>query len=152
MLTHWLLAAVHLLAFALAFTAALARGRAFRSLDSAAPAAVRRVLMADNLWGLSALVLLLTGGLRAFGGYEKGTDYYLQQPLFQLKMVLLIVILLLEIAPMLRLIQWRIALGRSGSVNAGRMAGFARVSQLQAGLVVLMAIAASGMARGVGLG
>jgi putative membrane protein len=55
---------------------------------------LRRVLLADNIWGVSALILLVTGGMRAFGGYEKGTDYYLHQPLFHLKMTLFVLILL----------------------------------------------------------
>ncbi|WP_339532384.1 DUF2214 family protein [Pseudomonas mucidolens] len=152
MLMHWFLAAVHLLAFAMAFTAVLARGKAFRGLDKANPTQVRRVLMADNIWGLSALGLLLTGGIRAFAGYEKGTDYYLQQPLFHLKMGVLILILLLEVAPMIRLIKWRIAWGRGTRVDMAGVGRFAVISHVQALLVLLMVIAASGMARGVVLG
>lgn len=148
MLMHWLLAAVHLLAFAGAFAAVLARGSAFRRL-AAGQGAPRVVLLADNIWGLAALVLLVTGLLRAFGGYEKGTDYYLHQPLFHLKMALFIAILLLEVRPMIALIKWRIALGRSGAIETGQAVWFARVSHLQALLVVLLVVAASRMARGV---
>ncbi len=151
MLTHWFLAAVHLLAFAMALASVLARGNALRVLTNTEPSAVRRVLIADNIWGISALVLLITGGLRAFGGYEKGTEYYLHQPLFHLKMTLLLFILLLEIAPMIRLIKWRIALARGGSLDLHKTGLFARISHVQALLIVLMVIAATGMARGVGL-
>ncbi|MFO2465678.1 DUF2214 family protein [Pseudomonas sp. 15FMM2] len=152
MLTHWFLAAVHLLAFAMAFAAILARGTAFRGLGGAEPAQVRQVLMADNIWGVSALLLLLTGGIRGFGGFEKGGEYYLQQPLFHLKMGMLILILLLEVAPMIRLIKWRIALARGRSLDMSKVGFFARVSHLQALLVLLMVVAASGMARGINFG
>lgn len=152
MLAHWLLAAVHLLAFAMAFTAVLARGKALRSLKGTDSSPVRQVLIADNFWGISALVLLITGGMRAFGGFEKGTEYYLQQPLFHLKMTLFIFILLLEIAPMIRLIKWRIALARGNRLDLCKAGLFARISYIQALLIVLMVIAASGMARGVSLG
>ncbi|MGY3303049.1 putative membrane protein [Pseudomonas sp. PvR086] len=151
MLAHWFLAAVHLLAFGLGFWAVLTRGTALRRLSAAAGDA-RRVLIADNLWGISAVTLLITGGLRAFGGYEKGTDYYLHQPLFHLKMTLLVFILLLEIAPMVTLIKWRIALGRGAAIDTGRATLFARISHIEALLLVLMVVAATGMARGVTFG
>lgn len=148
MLVHWLLAAVHLLAFALGFWAVLARGTAFMRLGSGA-GEVKRVLLTDSLWGISALVLLITGGMRAFGGFEKGADYYLHQPLFHLKMTLFVLILLIELAPMITLIKWRIALGRGAELDTGRAKLFARISHVEALLMVLMVIAATGMARGV---
>ena len=148
MLTHWFLAAVHLLAFALGFWAVLVRGTVFRRLADGA-GEVRGVLMVDNIWGISAVVLLISGGMRAFGGYEKGTDYYLHQPLFHLKMTLFVLILLLEIAPMVTLIKWRIALARKEAIDTGRAKLFARISHIEALLVLLMVVAATGMARGV---
>jgi len=151
MLTHWFFAAVHLLAFALAFFAVLARGTAFRRLAGGVGEA-RSVLLADNLWGICALILLVSGGMRAFAGYEKGADYYLHQPLFHLKMALFVLILLLEIAPMVTLIKWRIALARGATIKIGRAKLFARVSQIEALLVLLMVVAATGMARGVTFG
>jgi len=151
MLTHWFFAAVHLLAFALAFFAVLARGTAFRRLAGGVGEA-RSVLLADNLWGICALILLVSGGMRAFAGYEKGADYYLHQPLFHLKMALFVLILLLEIAPMVTLIKWRIVLARGATIKIGRAKLFARVSQIEALLVLLMVVAATGMARGVTFG
>lgn len=151
MLTHWLLAAVHLLAFALGFWAVLVRGTAFRRLAVGAGEA-RDVLMADNIWGISAVVLLVTGGMRAFGGFEKGTDYYLHQPLFHLKMTLFVLILLLEIAPMVTLIKWRVARSRGAAIDTWRATLFARISHIEAVLVLLMMVAASWMARGITFG
>ncbi|WLI43010.1 DUF2214 family protein [Pseudomonas beijingensis] len=151
MLAHWSLAAIHLLAFALGFWAVLTRGTALRRLAGGVDA-VRSVLVADNLWGLSALVLLVTGGMRAFGGYEKGTDYYLHQPLFHLKMTLLLLILLLEIVPMIALIKWRMALGKGTAIDPSKAGRLARISHIEALLLILMVVAATGMARGVGLG
>ncbi|MHC8354750.1 DUF2214 family protein [Pseudomonas sp. LB3P81] len=151
MLVHWFLAAIHLLAFALGFWAVLSRGTAFRRLATGVGEA-RSVLIADNLWGISAVVLLVTGGMRAFGGYEKGTDYYLHQPLFHLKLTLFVLILLLEVAPMVTLVKWRIAQARGAAVNSDRATLFARISHIEALLVLLMVVAATGMARGVTFG
>ena len=148
MLSHWVLAAVHLFAFALAFWAVLTRGRALSQLSVDA-GGVKRILLADNLWGLSALTLLVTGAMRAFGGYEKGSDYYLHQPLFHLKMTLLVLILLLELAPMITLIKWRIATSRGTAPDIGLGKLYARVSHVEALLLMLMMVAATGMARGV---
>ncbi|KQT67414.1 putative membrane protein [Pseudomonas sp. 2957] len=148
MLSQWILAAVHLFAFALAFWAVLTRGTAFSQL-SAGTGELKRVLLADNLWGLSALTLLITGAMRAFGGYEKGSDYYLHQPLFHLKMTLLVLILLVELAPMITLIKWRIASSRGVAPDAGRAKLYARISHVEALLLILMMVAATGMARGV---
>jgi putative membrane protein len=151
MLAHWSLAALHLLAVALGFWSVLTRGTAFKRL-AAGLGEPRSVLIADNLWGMSALILLVTGGMRAFGGYEKGTDFYLQQPLFHLKMTLFVLILLLEIAPMVTLIKWRIALGRGVGIVVSRSNMLARICHIEALLVLLMVIAATGMARGVTFG
>lgn len=151
MLIHWILAAVHLLVVVLGFWAVLVRGTNFRRLATGV-GEVRSVLIADNIWGISALVLLVTGGMRAFGGFEKGADYYLQQPLFHLKMTLFVLILLLEVAPMVTLIKWRIALARGAAIEAGRAKLFARISHVEALLLLLMVIAATGMARGVMFG
>ncbi|WP_447890290.1 DUF2214 family protein [Pseudomonas hormoni] len=151
MLVHWFLAAIHLLAFALGFWAVLSRGTAFRRLATGV-GETRSVLIADNLWGISAVLLLVTGGMRAFAGYEKGADYYLHQPLFHLKMTLFVLILLLEVAPMVTLIKWRIAQARGAAINTGRAALFARISHIEALLVLLMVVAATGMARGVTFG
>ncbi|MNR51995.1 hypothetical protein D3C85_1717650 [compost metagenome] len=90
--------------------------------------------------------------MRAFGGYEKGTDYYLHQPLFHLKMTLFVLILLLEVAPMVTLIKWRVALARGAAIDTGRAKLFARISHVEALLMLLMVVAATGMARGVTFG
>ncbi|WP_460139722.1 DUF2214 family protein [Pseudomonas sp. S2_E01] len=150
-MAHWLLAALHLLAFGVGFWAVLTRGTHFRRLAAGAGGA-RSVLIADNIWGICALVLLVTGGMRAFGGFEKGTDYYLQQPLFHLKMTLFVLILLLELAPMMTLIKWRIALARGATIDTARAKLFARISHVEGLMMLLMVVAATGMARGVTFG
>lgn len=95
-------------------------------------------------------MLIVTGVTCAFGGYEKGAAYYLHEPLFHLKMTVLVVILLIEeVSPMLALIKWRVALAHGGAIDLTRAKRFAWMSDLEAGLVMVMVIAASGMAQGV---
>jgi len=148
-LIRWLFAAVHLLALGVGLGAVWARGQALRhQLD---PAGLRRVFYADSWWGISALLWIGTGLVRAFGGLEKGSAYYLGNHLFWAKMSLLVLILLLELRPMIALVRWRIALARGTQPDTRSAAAFARISFVQAVLVTLMVLAATAMARGYGV-
>jgi putative membrane protein len=147
MTLRWLLASLHLLALPLGLGAVWARQRALRAaLDAEG---LRRVFLADTLWGVAALLWIGTGLLRAFGGLEKGASYYLHDHVFYAKMGLLALILLLEIWPMSTLIRWRIALRHGASIDTTPALALARISQVQAGLVVLMVFAATALARGL---
>ncbi len=149
MLIKWVLAAVHVLAFGFALAAVLARGRALRRLRSDDPRSFRDVFVVDNIWGVSAGILLITGAFRAFGGLEKGSYYYLHQPLFHLKMTAFVAILALEVVPMFALIKWRIAFKKQQSFDTSLSRRFARISHMEAALMVIIVIAATGMARGI---
>jgi putative membrane protein len=146
---RWILAALHLLALGIGLGAVWARGRALRGpLDTAG---LRRVLYADSWWGIAAILWIGTGVARAFGGFEKGSPYYLHNHLFWAKMGLLAAILFLELSPMITLIRWRAQLGRGQQPDTTAAPRLARVSFLQAVIVILMVLAATGMARGYGV-
>jgi len=148
---RWLLASFHLLALGIGLGAVWVRGRALQQpLDTAA--AFRRVFAADAGWGLAALLWIGTGLWRLFGGFEKATAYYLENHVFWAKMGLLLLVLLLELGPMVTLIRWRreVAAGTLPDPSAARR--MARISFLQAALIVLMVFDATAMARGYGLG
>src|SRR2546428_8236437 len=72
---RWLIATLHLLTLPLGLGAIWARSRALSLTRSADD--LHRVFVADNLWGLAAVLWLVTGLLRVFAGLEKGTSYYL---------------------------------------------------------------------------
>jgi len=148
MTLRWLIAAVHLLGLAIGLGAVWSRARALGTRPDGE--GIRRALVADNWWGLSALLLLSTGLYRAFGGIEKGTSYYLQNDLFLTKMTLLTLILALELGPMATLIGWRRGLARGAEPDAHRAGRIARISRIQAGALVVMIVLATGMARGFG--
>jgi len=143
---RWLFATLHLLALPLGLGAVWARGRALRRTRSAQD--LHPVFLADNLWGLAAVVWIGTGLVRAFGGLEKGASYYLHDRVFYAKMGLLVVILALEIRPMATLIRWRMGLRRGAPIMTTTAPALARISEIQAGLVVLMVFAATALARG----
>ncbi len=99
---RWLFATLHLLALGMGLGAIWVRGHALQgNLDGEG---LRRVFLADTFWGLAALLWIVTGLVRAFGGLEKGSAYYLQNETFLIKMGLLGLILLLEVWPMVMFI------------------------------------------------
>jgi putative membrane protein len=149
MTLRWLLAALHLIALGIGLGAVWARSRALRqTLDSTGLA---RVFAADSWWGVAALLWLSTGLIRLFSSFEKGTGYYLHNHFFLLKMALFVAVLLLELAPMMTFIRWRTAVRRGEVPDTQRALTFARMSALQAGMVVAMVFAATAMARGLGM-
>ncbi|HKW40448.1 MAG TPA: DUF2214 family protein [Gemmatimonadales bacterium] len=149
MTIRWLLAALHLLALGIGLGSVWGRGRALQgALDVAG---LRRVFYADNWWGIAALVWITTGLARVFGGLEKGTFYYVHNSVFWIKMALLALILALELQPMIALIAWRRAVARGAQPDVHAARRFARISFIQAGVVVLMVLAATAMARGYGV-
>src|ERR1700687_4595304 len=93
-----IVSALHLLALAIGLPAVYLRGRALKGRLDADD--FRRLFAADTGWGIAALLWLATGLLRAFGGLEKGTAFYVSSRLFWAKMVLFGLIVLLEIVPM----------------------------------------------------
>ncbi|MGH7676134.1 MAG: DUF2214 family protein, partial [Gemmatimonadales bacterium] len=72
----------------------------------------------------------------------------LQNHMFWTKMTLFVAIVALEMRPMLTKTRWRRAVARGELPDTGAALGLARISVLQAALVVLMVLAATAMARG----
>jgi putative membrane protein len=149
-----LLAWLHLLALGLGFAAIVDRAMAF--LRPVTTESIHRALRADNAWGIAAILWIGTGLWRLFGETEKSLGYYMQSSAFWTKMSLLAVIFVLELPPMVRLIRWRVALGRGKPVETVADARTARriaaVSVVQAMVIAAMVAAAVAMARGFGGG
>jgi putative membrane protein len=113
---------------------------------------LRRAFYADTWWGIAAAVWLATGLARAFGGLEKGAAYYLHNHAFWAKMMLFALILALEIMPMVTLIRWRGLVARGEWIDTRVAPRLVVISYLEAVLVMLMVLAATAMARGLGAG
>ena len=145
-----IMSALHLLALGLGLPSVFLRGRALSGpLDDAG---LKRLFAADTVWGIAAGLWIATGLLRAFGGLEKGSQFYLSSSLFGVKMGLLVVVLLLELWPMATFIRWRIARAKGRGVDTARACRLYAINQLQLGIVVTMVFVASFMARGFGFG
>ncbi|HEX9125111.1 MAG TPA: DUF2214 family protein [Methylomirabilota bacterium] len=148
-MTSAIVSALHLLALALGLPSVYLRGRALKGpLDRDG---LRRLLAADTVWGIAAALWIATGLLRAFGGLEKGSQFYLQSPLFWTKMALFATVIILEIWPMVTFIRWRGALRRGETPDTSRARALYLVNHVEMGLVVLIVFVASFMARGFGM-
>lgn len=96
-------AAVHYLALAIGLPSIWHRARLLGgALDREC---LRRVFLADSVWGVAAVLWLVSGPLRAFAGLDKGAGFYLGSWLFWLKLGLVALILAIEIPPMAGLIR-----------------------------------------------
>jgi putative membrane protein len=137
---------LHVLALATGLPAVTLRGHALRGpFDDRA---FRRMFVADTLWGVAAIVWLATGLLRAFGGLEKGSAFYLGSTLFWTKMALFLLVVLLEIYPMTMLIRWRIARRHGDAPDTSSARTLYVVNHVEMVLVVVIVFVASFMARG----
>jgi putative membrane protein len=140
--------ALHVLALGIGLGAAVVRGRALRGvLDEAG---VKRVLAADNLYGIAALLWIGTGIWRAFGSAAKGPEYYLHNAVFFTKLGLFVAVLWLEVWPMVTFIRWRMARGRGQKVDVARGRLLGAFTYIEVVLIVVIVFLAAMMARGIG--
>ena len=142
-------AAHHFLALGVGLPSIYLRGRALRGrLDGEG---LRRLFVADNVWGIAAALWIVTGLLRAFGGLEKGTGFYLASRLFWVKLDLFLLVFALEIWPMLTFIRWRRRVRRGQTPDTSRARALYVVTHIEMALVVIIVFVATFMARGFGV-
>ncbi len=146
--TSAIVSALHVLALAIGLPGVFLRGRALAGpLDTAG---LRRLFAADNVWGIAAGLWIVTGLLRAFGGLEKGAQFYLGSRLFWTKLGLFGLVFVLEIWPMVTFVGWRRRLRRGLVPDTSRAAAFYLLTHVEMALVVIIVFVASLMARGFG--
>ena len=115
-------------------------------------AEIRRIQRTDLVYGISAGLLLLVGLLRVFF-FEKGPNFYMNNPFFWVKMTAFLVVGLLSIDPTIRYIRWNQTL-RQNNVPEISEPEYRRTRLLLwlelIGIAVIL-LAAPLMARGVGM-
>lgn len=94
---------LHYLGFMLAFGALVIENQTLKKDLNLTEA--WRVLTADAVYGLSATVILITGVLRVLY-FGKGTEYYLNSPVFYIKVSLFLIVSLLSIYPTFSFLSW----------------------------------------------
>lgn len=146
------LASLHLLALSIGMMAAVLRGSALREQPFSA-ASLKRALRMDLIWGIAAVLWIVTGLWRVFGGTEKPTAYYMTNHWFMAKMTLFLLIFALEISPMITMTRARAALRQGLDASAivvpvGKR--IAIIGHVQATIALVMIFMATAMARGFG--
>jgi putative membrane protein len=145
--TSYLLAVLHLLTFGLGFGSCWARAAALKKVKD--NSGLDAVFFADNLWGVSALMWIVTGLWRALGGLEKGTDYYLASTAFQIKMALFIAIFIIELKPMITFYKWRALYKRGETIDLSQSPSLARLTCIELVLLIPIVFMAAAMSRGI---
>jgi putative membrane protein len=139
----------HLLAFTLTACLVYEFIAYRRNMDIAE---VRRIQRVDLVYGISAGLLLVIGLLRVLF-FEKGLNFYMNNPFFWVKMVAFLLVGLLSIDPTIRYIRWNRTLRQNGIPEISE-AEYRRTRLLLSleviGIAVIL-LAAPMMARGVGM-
>jgi putative membrane protein len=114
-------------------------------------AAMRKLVRADLIVGISAGAVLLVGLLRVFL-FEKGAGYYFHSGPFIGKLSLFALVALLSIYPTITFLSWAKALkaGRTPAVEPGTQRLLRRLIHAELGGIFLILLFAAMMARGVG--
>ncbi|MER2564513.1 MAG: DUF2214 family protein [Myxococcaceae bacterium] len=149
MLSAALLSTFHLFALVLGLSGVAIRWRQLRRLVTD-PTALEPMLVGDNLWGVAAILWLVTGLLRAFGSFEKGSGYYLNSGAFLLKLGLFSVVFLLELWPMVTFMRWRVRKAKGLALDTSRAGTFATITAVELAITLAIPFVASMMARGIG--
>lgn len=145
---NWILASLHLIALALGFSTCWLRANALKTAEHSKD--LKAVFRYDNLYGIATLIWIGTGLWRLFGNTDKESDYYLNNQAFLLKMGLFVIVFLLELKPMITLIRWRIELKRGQEPDMASTKQLATLTYAELGGFILMVMAATAMARGMG--
>jgi putative membrane protein len=139
----------HVLAFALTACIVYEFIAFHRNMSTAE---IRRIQRVDLVYGISAGLLLVVGLLRVFV-FEKGANFYMNNPFFWVKMDTFLIVGLLSIDPTIRYIRWNRTL-KQNQVPEISETVYKRTRLLLSlqviGIVVIL-LAAPMMARGVGM-
>jgi putative membrane protein len=115
-------------------------------------AEIQRIQRVDLIYGISAGLLLVIGLLRVFF-FEKGVNFYINNPFFWVKMMAFILVALLSIDPTIRYIRWNQTLRRNEvpEISEPEYRRTRMLLSLEVIGIAVILLAASMMARGVGM-
>jgi len=151
MTTDFLLASGHHL-FVLLLVSMLA-GEAVLLRQPTSAASLQLLARLDLYYGISAGTLLAFGVARLFWG-AKGVDFYTGNPAFWVKLGTFAAIAALSALPTLAIQRWRRAAQADPAAlpDAAQWQRARRIAFIEMHLLVVVAVAAAAMARGIGLG
>jgi putative membrane protein len=143
-----LASAIHLLSLAAGVAILFLRRQALlATLDDAG---IRRVLRLDNISAVVAIAWMGSGVWRAFGGLEKGTEYYTSNWVFWLKLGLLGVAWGFEWKCMLTFIRWRTQLAKHEAIDVSVAPSLVSRHYPEIAMIGVLTFVAAFMAHGAG--
>ena len=141
------LAALHLVAI-LTFVVFLSSQAALCRIEWLNAAVVERLVRLDVIYAVAGVVMIGTGVARVLWGV-KGASWYLSQPLFHLKITLVVAMVLWTLRPSFAFRRWRQQLRATGGLpGADEVAKVRRQVMIQSHVLPVVAVIAVFWARG----
>ncbi len=141
------LAALHLVAI-LTFVVFLSSQAALCRIEWLNAAVVERLVRLDVIYSVAGGVMIGTGVARVLWGV-KGASWYLSQPLFHLKITLIVAMVLWALRPSFAFRRWRHQLRTTGSLpGADEVAKVRRQVMVQSHVLPVVAVIAVFWSRG----
>jgi len=114
-------------------------------------ASARKIQIYDAIYGVSAILILIIGGLRVMY-FEKGADYYMHSAPFIAKMILFIIVGLISIHPTVTFIKWGKSLkqGIVPTLTDAQNRKLRMIIHVELTLLALIILCAAMMAKGIG--
>jgi len=142
-----ILAAFHLLAI-LTFVVFLSSQAALCRIEWLNAAVVERLARLDVICGVAGAVMIGSGLARLIWGV-KGASWYLSQPLFHIKITLVLAMVVLSFVPSAAFRRWRQNLRSTGALPpAAEVARVRRLMMIQSHVLPVVAVIAVFWARG----
>ena len=142
-----ILAALHLVAI-LTFVVFLSSQAALCRSEWMNAAVVERLVRLDVIYGVAALVMIGSGLARLFWGI-KGVSWYVSQPLFHIKITIVVVMAILSIWPSIMFRRWRRQLQATGALpDELEVKKVRRLVMIQSHVLPVVAVIAVFWARG----
>ena len=142
-----ILAALHLVAI-LTFVVFLSSQAALCRMEWMNAAVVERLVRLDVIYGAAALVMIGSGLARLLWGI-KGMSWYVSQPLFHIKITIVVVMAILSIWPSIMFRRWRRNLQASGALpDELEVKKVRRLVMIQSHVLPVVAVIAVFWARG----
>lgn len=141
------LAALHLVAI-LTFVVFLSSQAALCRIEWMNAAVVERLARLDVIYGVAAMVMIGSGLARLIWGI-KGASWYLSQPMFHIKITIVVVMAILSIWPSIVFRRWRRNLRATGAMpEALEVKKVRRLVMIQSHVLPVVAVIAVFWARG----
>ena len=141
------LAAVHLVAI-LTFVVFLSSQAALCRIEWMNAAVVERLARLDVIYGVAAMLMIGSGLARLIWGI-KGASWYLSQPMFHIKITIVVAMAVLSIWPSIMFRRWRRNLRATGAMpEALEVKKVRRLVMIQSHVLPVIAVIAVFWARG----